>query len=108
MDGDLEKKAELLLTESGYLNAMADLFVELSSLELTRDQTSAAIGARRCLQSFLDARVSREFEQRHRELLAAHKETQFLLRQQQGAGVTSFDREGLQIPSRVEQEDSQD
>lgn len=90
--------AKRLLTEVGYLDALADLYERLSSGLLTRDETSSLIGARRCLEGFAKVREQREDTVKHRELLAAHTTTQDLLRHAQGSGVTSFDRERIQVP----------
>lgn len=93
------KAAASLLTEAGYLNAMADLFERLSSGELTRDETSALIGARRCLQSFADAREAQVAKDQHAELVAELKATQDALKHK-GSGATSFTRDSLSLPRR--------
>lgn len=100
MAGDPSKLATELLTECGYLNAMALLFDQLSSGELTRDQTSALIGARRCLESFAEARSNREQKAMHRELVQELQMTREAMRQR-GGGTTSFVGNPLQGPGQA-------
>ena len=100
MSVKLSAAAASLMTEEGYLNALASIYEDLARADLTRDQVSSLIGARRCLAGFADARKEKEFERSHKELLSAHTKTQELISQQQGTGTTSFDSERLQIPRK--------
>lgn len=86
----LSELAAELMTEHGYLNAMARLYQALASGELTRDQTSALIGARRCLESFNSARDTRELQRRHDELVQALTAARDALRARTGSS-TSFE-----------------
>lgn len=96
---DLDETAAALLTESGYLNAMAWLYTELASGDLTRDQTSAYIGARRCLESFRDVRDGRLRSKEHQELVREMKLTREAMKQQ-GSGGTNFSDNQLSLPRR--------
>jgi len=101
----LEVKAEELLTEVGRLKALTRLYVLLSSGTMTRDQTAGCIGAKGCIKEIHAIAQERDRAKQHDELLSAHRETQALLKQAQGMGVTSFDREGVQLPRRAESKD---
>ena len=96
----LGKLAKLLLTESGYLDAMADLYERLSSGELTRDETSALIGARRCLQSFADTRVAQEERGEHAELVHELRATREAMKNQ-GSGATRQTGKAISLPRRA-------
>lgn len=104
MSGDSDTKlgdaASVLLTEAGYLNAMENLFAQLSGGGLTRDETSALIGARRCLQSFADAREGKLRTNEHKELIKDMRKTREALKQK-GAGASSLTDEQLPLPRRT-------
>lgn len=99
VDGELSELATRLLTEGGYLTAMAEIYLQLSSGELTRDQTSGLIGARRCLESFAEARNARVATSRHEQLLSELRSVKDQMKQQ-GSGATNFSSDQVQLPRR--------
>ena len=92
--------ASVLLTEKGYLEAMAKLFNSLANEDLTRDETSGLIGARRCLESFADAREGKIRTKEHKELIRDMRKTREALKQK-GAGATSLTDEQLPLTRRT-------
>lgn len=73
--GQLTDTAADLLSAEGRLNALAELYTRLASGELTRDQTSALIGARRCLAGFMEAHAAIIAQREHKQLTADLAET---------------------------------
>lgn len=98
-DGDLDDLTAKLVTESGYLNAMANIFERLASGELTRDETSGLIGARRCLESFRDAREGRLRTKQHDELVRELQATREAMRDK-GGGTVGVSPSQDRLPSR--------
>ena len=92
--------AKKLLTEAGYLNAMADLFNRLSTEDLTKNETTALIGARRCLQSFADARIERQERAEHAQLTAELEATREAMKNQ-GSGATRQTGKTISLPRRA-------
>lgn len=99
IDGNLSELAKELLTESGYLSAMAVIYEQLVSGECTRDQTSGLIGARRCLESFAEARQARVAAVNHAELVRELQAAKEAMRQQ-GSGATNFSSDQVSLPRR--------
>lgn len=95
---ELSATAAELLTRAGYLNASADLYTSLASGGLRRDEVTALIGARRCLEPFEKERARDEEQAKHDELLAELEKTREALRRRGTGGQTSFDGDPLQAP----------
>lgn len=76
-----------LLTANGFLNAMAQIYERLQSGELTRDETSGLIGARRCLESFRDAREGQLRTEEHKELVVELQATREAMRDKAGNAI---------------------
>ena len=69
----LSDQAKVLMTEVGWLNAMAEIFETLKEGMCTRDETTALTSARRCLDSFKDAREARELHDMEERLDALER-----------------------------------
>ena len=95
----LTERAAELLTEAGYLNALAELHDALAFDELTRDKISAKIGAKQCLKPFAEAREEKLRSQEHQQLLAEMRQIRESMKKQ-GSGGTNFSEDQIRIPRR--------
>lgn len=93
-DADADLALELM-TEKGVTKAMAHIYRRLTTEDLTRDQTSALIGARRCIEWFGDRQHEMEQVREHAELIEEMRKTREAMRER-GGGQTSFEGDPLQ------------
>ncbi len=94
-----KQAAKKLLTESGYLEAVAEIYLKLSGGGLPRDEVSALIGARRCLESFASTRLARVAASDHAELTKELRATRAAMAVT-GNGATGFTKDQIQLPRR--------
>ena len=95
----LTARAKLLISEAGNSNAMAELFDALNSGDLTRDETSGKIAARRCLESLAETGIRQAEAVAHAALLQEMRLTREAMKMQ-GSGATNFTSEQATLPRR--------
>lgn len=95
---DLAAKAEELLSEEGYAKALACLYVRLTSGQLSRDETTGAVAARRVLESLRDLAKDREQSEQLESLKEQLRQTELTISRMQtgGTGRTSFAESQIQ------------
>lgn len=89
-----------LLTQDGVTCAMAGIYDRLAHDDLTRDQATPLIGARRVLEWFAKERHDCERTREHDELIEELRRTREAMRSR-GGGQTSFEDDPLQAADRA-------
>lgn len=92
--------ARALLTEKGYVNAVVWVAARLCTEELTRDETSALLGARKCFDKMADVRLEREQRKAHTDLVGELGATRAALKTQGSGGTTGFTSDQVQLPRK--------